>query len=105
MNMIKLIIDWGSYSAWTIGIGTTALDIMGIKDIAGIPTNFGVFSYILALTFAVASIVKTTNLILDGIEARRGKRLDNRSKEIANQIQEQELYADMLQEIEDEKDR
>jgi hypothetical protein len=103
--MIKLIIDWSSYSAWTIGVGTTALDIMGIKDIAGIPTDFGIFSYILAGTFVLSTLVKTTNLILDGIETREGKRQDNRAKEIANQIQEQELYSDMIKEIEDEKNR
>ena len=103
--MIKLIIDWGSYSAWTIGVGTTVLEVLGIEDIAGVPTDIGIVGYVLALAALLASIAKTSTLVLDGIEAREGKRQDNRSKELDNQIKEQELYSDMIKEIEDEKSR
>ena len=94
--MIKLLIDWGSASAWTLGGAVTALDIMGIEDIQGIPTNFGWLGYALSFTFVLAGVAKTVNLVLNGIQEREGKKLDNRLKE-------QELYYDMLEEIKGEK--
>ena len=89
--MIKLIIDWGSYSAWTLGAGTTALDIMGIKELAGIPTDFGLFGYISMATFILAAIAKTTNLVLNGIQEREGKRLENVAKDFDNRLKERKL--------------
>ena len=89
--MIKLIINWGSYSAWTLGAGTTALDIMGIKDIAGMTTDFGLFGYISMATLIAATIAKTINLILNGIHEREGKRLDNVAKDFDNRLKERKL--------------
>tara|TARA_R110000744_G_C18898199_1_gene508865 strand:- start:140 stop:424 length:285 start_codon:yes stop_codon:yes gene_type:complete len=89
--MIKLLINWGSYSAWTLGAGTTALDIMGIEALAGIPTDLGWFGYLSMTTFILAAIAKTVNLILNGIQEREGKRLENVAKHFDNRLKERKL--------------
>ena len=89
--MIRIALNWGTYGAWTAGIGKTALDLVEQGNI-----QFSSLSFLLAISGLAYGIVRVVNAILNGRVDREGKRLDNLLKE-------QELYYDMVKEIEDEK--
>lgn len=91
--MIRLTLNWITYGAWSAGIGKTALDLISEHNVrlSGMP-------FLLALSGLIYGIVRIINSLLNGIIDREGKKLDNLLKE-------QELWADMQKEIEDEKGR
>ena len=70
--MIKILADIGMYSAWTIGIGQTMMDLLNDRGI-----EMGGMYFLLALSALIYGIIRSVNAILDGRVNREQTRLEN----------------------------